>query len=143
MIKIGCVFDESGAYTIEEEIEEVIQFFDLLDLECEVVTQAYHMMDLGQKRLDCLILDYGGVAARGNTASANMQIWAACNYAENHPGALVIIWTKYTARVYEDELKSEFGHLTNVLLRFEGDESPYSGDESRFQQAVKRWFAGQ
>ena len=99
---------------------------------------ASNMMGVYRDRFDLLVIDYGGLSTFGGS-HAGMQVWAACKYAEDHPGCLVVLWSKFTERVYRGELEAEFGLLDNVLLRYGKDETGYDKPE-RFNAKIRAWF---
>lgn len=144
-IRVACVFDESVYETPQEEVELLRYDLVVLGVEPNIIKVAASMTEITGS-YDLLVIDYGGLSARGNTASANAQIWKACKYAEDHPGALVVIWTRYTADVYERELRAEFAGVQNIVARFEGEESAYStdamrfGGPARFRTVFQKWF---
>jgi hypothetical protein len=96
----------------------VMQLKDLVGLDLDVVAIANGMHDVRRRNADLLVIDYGGIAWGGASGTANAQIYAALQWAEEHPGALVIIWTWHTRDIYERELKQEFGDLDNVIMRY-------------------------
>ncbi len=90
---------------------------------------------------DLLIMDYGGVSVMGGSSNASVQVSAACQYAEDHPSCLVVIWTGYTAEVYQDELKDQFGHLNNIVCRYKPGHVYENLDGSpEFIKKFKAWF---
>lgn len=139
MIKTAFVFDESGYQTPEDEMQLAVDELAALGIAVKVAKVATNMMDVYREHFDLLVIDYGGLSTMGGS-HANMQVWTACKYAEDHPGALVILWSKFTERVYRGELQEAFGHLNNVLLRFEQDKTIYDDVPERFGRKVKDWF---
>lgn len=138
-IRTAFVFDESGCQTPEDEAQTAVDELAGLGLAVKVAKVATNMMDLYRDHFDLLVIDYGGLSTMGGD-HANMQVWRACKYAEDHPGTLIILWSKFTERVYRGELQSTFGHLNNVLLRFKQDETIYDDVPERFGEKVKDWF---
>lgn len=139
MIKTAFVFDESGFQTPEDEAQLAIEELAALGIAVRIAKVATNMMDIYRDRFELLIIDYGGLSTMGGS-HANMQVWTACKYAEDHPGTLVVLWSKFTERVYRGELRETFGHLTNVLLRFEQNETVYDNAPERFGKMIKAWF---
>lgn len=145
-IRTAFVFDETAAYTLENEVEAAIESLEIIGLKnIKVAHSGHSLREIFGKRFDLVIIDYGGASLGYGSATATVEVDAACRWAENHPGALVVIWTKYTAMLYEDELQAEFGHLDNVLLRYDASESVYGNDlngPARFQEKLRQWFDG-
>lgn len=142
LIKTAFVFDESGNMSPEDEANLAVDELTSFGIDVSVSGIGSTMMDIYRDSFDLLIIDYGGLSTMGGS-HAEMQVWSACNYAENHPGSLVVLWSKYTERVYRGELAETFGHLGNVLLRFEQHESAYDFSEDssrRFKERIQAWF---
>ena len=144
-IKTGFVFDPVGSGTIEEEVEMAVFELRKIGLDVEVKAMDDGMVDFANRSLDLLIVDYGGVSLGGAYDLATYQIKEACQWADERPGSLMVIWTKFTSIVYQDELEREFGHLDNVLLRFEGKDGSYDfmgreNPNTRFNNAIRTWF---
>jgi len=144
-IKAGFVLDCSLTYTPEEERETVLQELENLGItDIEVVFSDYSMPRNLDKKLDLLIIDYGGASVSGAGGSATANIWDVCNYAEEHPGCFVAIWTIYTQCHYKDELEEEFGHVDNIFMRYDTENyfSSITGeDEAEFTRKIQAWFA--
>jgi len=138
-IRTGFVFDESGLYSIDDEVALAVDELCVLGLDVEVSAQGHTMMDIYKESFDLLVIDYGGLGVMGGS-HANSQVWAACQYAGNHPGSLVVLWTKYTANLYWDGLDETFSHLDNIVIRFERHESAYAFSEDVFRGKIQRWF---
>lgn len=144
-ITAAFIFDPALSSTLDEQVTEVVEVFHAeLGLHLTPILEAEHMADLLAAGVvpDVLVIDYGGLSIM-NQATGNMQVWSACHFAEQHPSVLVVLWTKYTARLYEGELEREFGHLPNILPRYRPEESPYDYRPEvtgPFREAVKRWF---
>ena len=144
-IKAGFVLDNSMTFTPEQERESVLmelEYFGLTDI--EVVFSDYSMPINLDKEIDLLIIDYGGASASGAGGAATANIWDVCNYAEEHPSCFVAIWTTYTQRHYRDELEDEFGHVSNIFMRYDTENlfPSFTGDdEVKFTKKIQAWFA--
>jgi hypothetical protein len=74
-----------------------------------------HLPDSG---VDLLIIDYGGMSSFGARDTATFNIRLCCEWAQNHPGTLCVLFTTFTMGLYEDELEGEFGHIDNILALY-------------------------
>ena len=86
-----------------------------------------------ERHLDLLVIDYGGVLP--GTDMPMWQIREALRWAEEHPSSLLYLYTTHTRRIYEYELKDQFGHLENVDYRYDSDPR---GEE--IIQRVRLWL---
>ena len=123
MIKIGIINDPLGSsgFTPEEEAEEIALTLRSSGLASELVAHGNDLRAVQDKDIDVLIIDYGGMSVYGSFESAEYNIRRACEWAEEHPGKLMVIWTPFTARAYEGELQDRFGHLDNILMRYDSE----------------------
>ena len=145
-IRAGFVLDFNTTYTLEEECEYIIEELELMGLSDIEVVFRDHVLDEG-KKVDLLIIDYGGADIHGSSALAAATVRGVCHYAEEHPSCFVVIWTTFTKRIYEHELEEEFGHVDNIFMRFAGDtlfpkmasEGPNADPE--FVKKIRAWFA--
>ena len=139
MIRTAFVFDDSGYHpSIDDEVKIVVDELALIGIFVEIAQTASNMMEVYRGRFELLVIDYGGLSTMGGS-HAGMQVWSACKYAEDHPGSLVVLWSKFTERIYRGELEAEFGLLDNVLLRYAKEESGYEKTE-RFNAKIQAWF---
>lgn len=138
-VKIAIVVDSMGDFdlTPEQEIEEIVEFLAVKCFPVKLVAGGEHMGVIDGKSIDLLIIDYGGlmVGAHGVQIS---QIRGACEWAENHPGKIMIIWSNFTREIYIDELEHVFGDLDNIRFRFK---SRFGADlnEPMFDE-LKLWY---
>jgi len=139
MIRVGFVFDELGNPE-KEQAEAIMELNEMGLTDIEVVLTDSNMFKMRDISLDLLIIDYGGMATLpGGNASANMQIWSACNYAEEHPGTLLILWTAFTRVLYEKELMEQFGSLDNITYHYASNVyEDLSCDQ--LQSKLSAWF---
>ena len=138
-IKVGIVVDSRGGFdlTPEEEIEEIIKFFAMFDIPVKLVASGEHMGVINRKNIDLLILDYGGMLPGAYGVQVS-QIRAACEWAENHPGKIMIIWSSHTREIYIDELEEHFGDLDNIRFRFK---SRFGSDlNTEMFDELKLWY---
>lgn len=82
---------------------------------------------------DVLVIDYGGVVGMGSSFLVSSQIQFVCEWARDHPGKLVILLTMFTAEIYLNEFKEEFGKCDNIIPRYC---DPYSGDREK----IRAWI---
>ena len=109
------------------------------DIEVEVILSSIGMYNAVGVDADLFIIDYGGLSVYGSSDTAEWEVRFACEWAENHPGTPVVLWTYYTARLYGDELRKTFGHLNNILTRYPTD-SLYHDEEAGFWDNLKLWL---
>mgnify|MGYP006329322127 FL=1 len=143
-IKTAFIFDPMS--DIDGEVDLAVSEINRLLDSDDVVKTAYKpeaiTSEFMKKSFDLVIIDYGGMSTWGNSG-ATMQVDAACNYAEENPSSLVVIWTGYTANVYEDELKETFGHLKNIMCRYKDSGHVYSNldGDPEFIKNFRDWFS--
>jgi len=140
-IKVAVVTD-LGIHDPEEELEAIVrELQDYLEADVEVVVQGRGMHVVALKSFDLLVLDYGGASVAGGTDDlADWQVRAACEWAEGHPGKVLLLWTTYTSLVYGHELEEQFGHLSNVMYRFGTKPWNCHGDGEAVFESLKGWF---
>jgi len=154
-IKTAFIFDPSPAYmdqTLEEEarfaIMELEGIFNLrgrqhLDIEVAFVGE-YVSKEFSQGRYDLVIIDYGGMSSMGASGTAASQIDAVCRYAQEHPSCLVVIWTGYTAEVYEDEVEEHFSGVDNIVARYKAFQVFGNLDgRPEFIEKLTHWFSAE
>ena len=139
------VFDFMG--DLDEEVESAVLEINALcgymgrqHFPLEIVTKSQVLTpEMMKTSYDLLIIDYGGLSPGSSTGE--LQVNAACRYAENHPNCLVVIWTGFTSYIYEDELEEKFGHLDNIVKRYIGGQV-YANLDGRpeFITKFKNWF---
>lgn len=130
MIETGIICDPVSA-NVEADQKEIELCLREFGLPINVVLRGIGMHQVGNRRLDLLIIDYGALSF-GAHSTGEWQIRAACQWADNHPGSLLVLWTWFTQQLYERELKERFAHLDNILL--------YCADPDQTSVALKRWF---
>jgi len=135
IIRVAIIADRATT-NWEEDVAEMFEAikFRLPTAELAVKGNGLHVID-GQT-IDLLVLDYGGAAVYGDLTAAEQQLRVACEWTENHPGKVLVIWTTFTAKIYELELAAEFGHLGNVLFKYHADHSYDDG----FYNALTQWY---
>ncbi len=116
-IRTGIINDpiSSLGQTDQEERDTIARFLREEGLDIDLVCEGNGMHVVQGKHLDLLIIDYGGMSY-GAGDTAEWQVRAACEWAENHPGSLLVLWTDFTIRIYEWELKEQFGERDNIML---------------------------
>ena len=99
------------------------------------VTSAPHDIP---KSTDLLVIDYGGMSVFGGEGNSRFAVMMACEWAENHPGKLVLIWTAYTAKLYDHELQATFGHLDNIVFRYPAHKVfPNASEEKELDERLR------
>lgn len=115
-----AIITDLGYGDPDEEVAAIVDILEGgLEANVKVVVHGRGMHVVSMKTFDLLVLDYGGASIAGGTSDlAAWQIRAACEWADGHPGKMLLLWTGHTSLEYGNELEGEFGHLSNVLFRF-------------------------
>jgi len=134
---VSAIIDPCGIFeSIEKEAEITIAYLNQHGIPCRLFQYAEYFTDeIINSNPDILLIDYGGMSINGAPGAATSQIMQACEWAESHPGKLMVIFTAFTSEVYNDELKSEFGHLNNIVSLCEFPD--YKEDFTK----IKKWFS--
>lgn len=139
-IKVGIVVDCTGGWdtTPEQEIEEIMEFLIVgAKLPVWLAASGEHVGVVEGKSVDLLIIDYGGLMPGAYGVQVS-QIEQACEWAKEHPGKIMIIWSSHTREIYIDELESVFGNLGNVRFRFK---SRFGSDlHTEMFDELKTWY---
>ncbi len=119
-IRTALILDPMGG---DDEADKIVEFLRDMEFDVEPVCQGMGMHEarnyVGQ--IDLLILDYGGMTI-GARDTCKWQVREALMWAEQHPSSLVLIWTWFTAELYQ-EVINEFKPFANVLVRTNDDDS--------------------
>jgi len=116
-IRVGIIAD--GLIDRELDDIEFIVMDNLLEemsVDAKVVLKTHDVADIDTKRVDLLILDYGGIAAHGAWDIAATNVRHVIQWAQDHPSSALLLWTDFTRKVYENEVKEQFGELPNIFL---------------------------
>ena len=136
-VRVGLVMDPASSLgrTHEEEVEDTLeQITWLLELKLELVVEGTGMHKIPDDAgLDLLVIDYGGMSGYGGSDTAQRQIGRACEWAEEHTGSLVLLWTWHTQAIYQNELRREFGDAINI--------KPYYAGSGNNHDEIRSWFA--
>lgn len=139
-IRTAFLLDVSWSVSQDEEIELMLSVLGRClgsdRIETVAISNGFH--ELADKTFDLLVVDYGGMAAHGSWDGAEWQIRRVLEWAREHPGGLVLLFTGYTRKVYEGELEREFGHQDNVLMRYQ---STFVENEE-YEEMLRVWFGG-
>lgn len=139
-IRVAIITDLGASDPDEERDMIADQLGDYLEANVSVVASGRSMSAVTLKTFDILVLDYGGASIHGTDNLAGWEIRAACEWAENHPGRVLLLWTTFTALEYGHELEAEFGHLDNVMVRFGTKPWNCWGDGEAVFDDIKKWF---
>ncbi len=124
---------------VDADIAEVTrQLSDVLDI--EVVASGIGM-HAATKPADLLVIDYGGMSAWGGSDTGAYQIRKALEWAAEHPGKLLLLWTDHTRFIFEAELQAEFGGLENVMMHYNPKVEDMWDQLDDFERELGRWFA--
>jgi len=123
-----------GRSSAEEMEEERPQLAEALGYQINVVRHSNTMADV-KETIDLLVFDYGG-AANAYGESVWDEFDAMVTWAEDHPGALVLLYSSFTSRMYGELLRSKADDtgLANIMSWFIKNDI----DSER----VKAWFVG-
>lgn len=143
-IKTVIIVDPMGSGS-EEPKEEIASIIDTLtndwNLPIDVIAAGEGALTLEDQNADLVIIDYGGMLGR-NTTNSNIRY--VLEWASNHPGKLVILWTEFTYQIYHCEFSEEFSDRDNILCRY--SEGHLNGILSEMYnqkdtiEKVRRWF---
>ncbi len=131
MIETGIICDPVSN-DVEDDWKEIEERLRLFELPIDVVLRGVGMHQIKDRSLDLLVIDYGAMSL-GASSTGEWQVRSACEWAENHPGSLLVIWTWFTQRLYERELREQFGHIDNIISYFPNSES--------LSIKLEKWFA--
>jgi len=146
-IKVAWVNDivSSLGRTPEEEAAEEFQMLqEILGYRLEMVARDRFVENVEQIDIDLLVFDYGG-AASSYSDTPWTQLEAACRWAQEHPGRLVLLYSSFTGRMYEDLVKHEaYQELKsdNVMYWHLPGYGHTIRDEMKHQDQIKVWFTG-
>lgn len=110
-----------GEVAPEQEIEEIVERFSSLLAPAKLQHyRAWHPGELGkgiQPGTDLVLYDFGGMGAGSSLPESNAR--ALLKWAENHPGSLVVIVSRFTfTRYVQPEMEEARGELPNVVCDF-------------------------
>ena len=134
-IRVGIITDIPITKTPEEEREEILLELSNMGLEISSVVAGFDVLEVLESRPDLLIVDYGGMSTSGAGDGAAYNIRHICNWASEHPGRLVVLWTYFTGALYGSEMEAQFGDAGNIV---------YPSDYLKFgiEDKIKSWFGG-
>jgi hypothetical protein len=146
---VSVVTDTTSAWGDDLDEAEVSSDFHFIRQELEhflgegtfeIIYEA-HRWPNEAERPDCIVVDYGG-AYIAERWSAMSLMRTALKWADDHPSKLLLLWTPYSGRAFEeviDETRSwgdETTDRVNVLVR------PYLIDgteqSQRFQAELRQ-----
>jgi hypothetical protein len=145
-IRLAIIVDPFGVESIEEEVGNIRFAMENLELPVKLVTYGESPLILKEKEVDMVVVDYGGMSLMGGWDTAKANIGYVCQWAEDHPSKAVLIWTTYTALVYQDELEEQFGELKNIFFRFPDDPhhllrvQDFDDHRNRLRKELRVWF---
>jgi len=146
-IRIAWVNDICGGFkrSPEEEVEEGLQELTKdLGYKLDLVAHDRFMENVDQLDVDLLVFDYGG-AGGSYSDTPWTQLEAACRWAQEHPGRLVLLYSSMTGKMYENLVRLESAkqlESANVMYwRLPGFRHTID-DEIAQQDHIKAWFVG-
>jgi len=115
MIKTLIVTDYMGTLGMEPEEEAALIALQFMahGISLDWVHSVY-VAKHKEVNPDLIIIDYGGILPGSSTDV--IQIRELCEWLENHPGKLGLIWTSHTTMIYNFELAGDFEHLDNLIF---------------------------
>lgn len=135
--KVAVVVDNVSSlvyhYNWEKEVDGILEDMrETLEISLELVAKGNDIHSVKGKRLDVLVVDYGGLSTVGEYDEMYRQIRETCRWAENHQSVLVIIYTTYTWHFYKREFADSFGHVGNIKFWYADDDNA----------EIKSWLVG-
>jgi sugar/nucleoside kinase (ribokinase family) len=135
-LKVIVVNDFMGSSiaSTEEEVVGILGELEENGIPVELKSHFdYFPEDLEIKPADIFVLDFGGLLPGADSLIVD-AVRSAAEWAENHPGKLLVLWSSFTTQWYMNEAKHLFPELTNIVCRsFE--------NELTFIDEIKRWFS--
>lgn len=143
-IKTLIITDPLTDETPQEEIESITHWLGWNYIPIEA-THSYTPIVLEDTKPELVVVDYGAISVSGGWDTARSNISYICQWAKDHPGKLVLIWTYFTAQVYLSELQGEFQSEGNILFWCSPSEMyPGVKEEEKYQEEIsvkiRRWF---
>jgi hypothetical protein len=136
------LLDNSWTSTQEEEANEILRalrnYLGEDSIQSWRVSRGFSALLKAEIPYDLLVIDYGGVSIMGAWDLAEGEIRSCLEWGRDHPGSLILIWTYYTQRVYEQELEEAFGHPDNLMVRYTAGREEYDA----FASKLRVWFGG-
>ena len=140
-VRAAFLLDVSWSVPQEEQVELMLynlgEYLGPDKIETVAIANGFHV--LKDKTFDLLVVDYGGIVAHGAWDTAEWQLRRVLEWAREHPGGIVLLFTFYTKKVYEGELEREFGHQDNVLMRYRDSGT----EDEEIGGRLRAWFLEQ
>lgn len=135
-MKIRTTFlaDESSD-NMDDEWDSIQYHLEDMGLDIEVIHKVHRIDQIGEP--DLLVVDYGGLSIGGAYDVARWHMKAATQWAVDHPGRLMLVWSQFTQFLYEDVLEDFRGELDNIVPFYEGD---YDEATKKTEEKIKAWF---
>lgn len=145
-IRVAWVNDIVGSLgrSPEEEVaEEIVELQEDLGYKMDLVAHDRFMENVDQLDIDLLVFDYGG-ASSSYSDTPWTQLEAACRWAQEHPGRLVLLYTTFTGKMYRNLLRYESAkNLGSENIMYWWPPTYAGPDEDEAQKEhVKAWFVG-
>jgi len=146
-IKVAWVNDARGSYkcTPEEEVEEgVRELTKDLGYKLDLVAHSRFMENVDRLDIDLLVFDYGG-ASGAYSDTPWTQLEAACRWAQEHPGRLVLLYSSFTGRMYQNLVKYESAKALeseNVMYWLLPGFRHSVDDDREQRDRIRAWFVG-
>lgn len=139
---IDMYHDIDDTSEAEEMVDDLNRILKPLNMQIELVLNTHAMIDVKNHtgHVDLFVIDYGGMSLMGASGLATSNVRYACEWAEAHPSALLIIWTEFTRRIYEDELDGEFDAISNILMHYGSQPWDSDADRLRFITEFLAWL---
>lgn len=133
MKQVVIITDPFTDETPEQEAQHIMDELENNGLGCDKVISGEGAYVLEEHpNTDLVVIDYGGISLGGAYDTAVSNVRYVCQWAEDHPNSVLIIWTEFTRSMYQDELGHTFGHLRNILFRYNDyHENPDWATEAR------------
>ena len=141
---VNDIVGSAGRTAEEEAAEEFQRLQQDLGYKLEMVAHSRFVRSVDQVDIDVLVFDYGG-ASGSYSDTPQTQLELSCQWAQEHPGRLVLLYSSFTGRMYERLVKHEaYKELEsdNVMYWHLPGYEHTVRDDIKHQDQVKAWFVG-
>lgn len=143
-IRTAFIFDPMGDLSSDDDDHEVrMAIFELEQIGLTIKNIGSAEGPLLLKAIanpELIILDYGGMSL-GAYDTAVFNVRYVCDWMEDHPNCLLVLWTGHTVDMYRAEIQGIFEPLPNIVLCSStlfgrGEELSDAGKQ------ILKWFEG-
>lgn len=141
--RVGVCIDNMGTFgeTPDEERDSILKDLTRLGLEPELVFYGHDPLAIPfERQIDLLVVDYGIIATQGGADDWTRRL---LQWADEHPGSVLLIWSSMTADGFvlelRDALEREMGK--QLELDSDGEWTPPWPANVRAYHTGNRWYA--